>query len=299
MLNRGLTTLTTIARAGSFQRAAVELNMTLSAVSMQMKSLETALNVQLFDRSTRPPQLTPLGRQVELAAREVLTAEARMTDLCVADGALRGVYQIGFVPTASVRIAPGMLLAARRRFPSARFEMTTGLSDDLIKRVEAGELDAAVITSQGNPRNAIVLAEEEIVWALPLDHSDAPIERCLTTLPFIQFTPGTGIGRLIDAHLTKSGQKPKDVILLDSVEAVMECVRAGLGFTALPLPDVERYHIASVATRSLASPPLTRQLTLISHSRLTAGDQISALAGLFETKRSIAALPLDTGAAPG
>lgn len=281
MLNRSLATLTTIARTGSFQRAATELNMTLSAVSMQMKTLETTLNVQLFDRSTRPPQLTPLGRQVEMGAREVLAAETRMTNLCVAEGTLRGLYHIGFVPTASVRMAPGMLLAARQRFPAARFDMTTGLSDDLTHRVEAGELDAAVVTEQGNLDDSIVLAEEEIVWALPLSHAKVPIDACLTTLPFIQFTPGTGIGRLIDAHLTQSDQKPRDVILLDSVEAVMECVRAGLGFTALPVPDVERYQIASVATRSLSTPPLKRQLVLISHSRLTAGDQISALASLF------------------
>ncbi len=281
MLNRNLNTLTTIARTGSFQRAAIKLNMTLSAVSMQMKTLESTLDVQLFDRSTRPPQLTPLGRQVELGAREVLAAEARMLNLCVAEGTLRGLYQIGFVPTASVRIAPGMLSAARRRFPSARFEMTTGLSDDLTHRVEAGELDAAVVTEQGNLDDKIVLAEEEIVWALPLSHAKAPIDECLTTLPFIQFTPGTGIGRLIDAHLTKTDQTPRDAILLDSVEAVMECVRAGLGFTALPLPDVERYHLTSVAKRSLSQPPLKRQLVLISHSRLKAGDQIAALASLF------------------
>ncbi|MBY8976483.1 LysR family transcriptional regulator [Rhodobacteraceae bacterium NNCM2] len=281
MQTRTLDTLVTIARTGSFQKAAAELHMTLSAVSMQMKTLEATLGVPLFDRSTRPPQLTPLGRQVERAAREVLAAEARMNDLCAAEGTLKGIYHIGFVPTASVRLAPSMLLAARRAFPAARFEMTTGLSDDLIHRVEAGELDAAVVTAQANIPGAIVLREEEIVWALPLSHSEMTVEECLADLPFIQFTPGTGIGILIEEHLNRAAQRPAEQILVDSVEAVMECVRAGIGFTALPLPDVNRYGDGMVASRSLSDPPLMRELSLISHARLGAGDQIGALAALF------------------
>lgn len=283
MLTRGLNTLVTIARTGSFQRAATELNMTLSAVSMQMKTLEAALGAGLFDRSTRPPQLTPLGRQVELSARDVLAAEARMVGLCATEGVLKGIYHIGFVPTASVRLAPSMLLAARTEFPGVRFEMTTGLSDDLIHRVDAGELDAAVVTGSEGRGEAIVLAVEEIVWALPRSHANASIEECLIDLPFIQFTPGTGIGILIEAHLTKAGQLPQDVILVDSVEAVMECVRAGVGFTALPEPDVRRYGTEGVAQRSLSEPPLTRELALIGHPRLVAGDQIGALSRLFQT----------------
>ncbi|MEM7240048.1 MAG: LysR family transcriptional regulator, partial [Pseudomonadota bacterium] len=154
---RSLATLVTIARTGSFQRAANELNMTLSAVSMQMKTLEAALETDLFDRSTRPPQLTPLGRSVERKARDVLAAEAQMISLCAADGALSGTYQIGFVPTASVRLAPTMLRQVRRTFPDVRIEMTTGLSDDLTHRVEAGELDAAVVTRPEDGGGDLVL----------------------------------------------------------------------------------------------------------------------------------------------
>lgn len=284
MLNRPLATLVTIARTGSFQRAANELNMTLSAVSMQMKTLEQTLGVSLFDRSTRPPQLTPLGREVELAARDVLSAEETMTALVARPGRLSGIYHIGFVPTASVRVAPAMLLRARQAHPNARFEMTTGLSDDLTHRVNAGELDAAVVTGSVDAEDQTVIAEEEIVWALPADHERSPIERCLEELPFIQFIPATGIGSLIDAHLTRAGQAAKEVIVIDSVEAVMECVCAGLGFTALPKPDVERYGAGVVAMRSLSDPPLLRRLVLELHPRLSAGGQGDELAKLMKSE---------------
>ncbi|MEM9097072.1 MAG: LysR family transcriptional regulator [Pseudomonadota bacterium] len=283
MLNRPLATLVTIARTSSFQRAAHELNMTLSAVSMQMKTLEASLGVALFDRSTRPPQLTPLGREVELAARDVLAAEAKMTALVAEPGRLSGIYHIGFVPTASVRLAPGMLLHARAAHPEARFEMTTGLSDDLTRRVQAGELDAAVVTAKAEDRGQVIVAEEEIVWALPASHAETAIERCLEDLPFIQFIPATGIGSLIDAHLTDAGQAANEVIVIDSVEAVMECVRTGLGFTALPRPDVARYGGGHVASRSLSNPPLMRRLVLEQHPRLDAGDQGRELAKLLKS----------------
>ncbi|MEM7239682.1 MAG: LysR substrate-binding domain-containing protein, partial [Pseudomonadota bacterium] len=169
----------------------------------------------------------------------------------------------------------------RRTFPDVRIEMTTGLSDDLTHRVEAGELDAAVVTRPEDGGGDLVLAAEEIVWALPPDHAEVSIEQCLETLPFVQFTPGTGIGKLIDTHLSGEGRQPDEVILVDSVEAVMECVREGIGFTALPGPDVERYGSGIVSARSLSDPPLRRSLCLIGHSRLDAGGQIEALAALF------------------
>ncbi|MEO1794512.1 MAG: LysR family transcriptional regulator, partial [Pseudomonadota bacterium] len=69
---RFLETLVTVADTGGFTPAAAASNRTLSAVSMQMKMLERDLDAELFDRTRRPPSLTPLGRRVADQARDVL-----------------------------------------------------------------------------------------------------------------------------------------------------------------------------------------------------------------------------------
>ena len=76
--------------------------------------------------------------------------------------------------------------------------------------------------------------------------------------------PDTGIGKLIERAMLDY-DRPNDArtIVMDNLEAIMECVVAGLGFTLLPLPDVERYRVADVHTLE-APDTLERRLVLVS-----------------------------------
>ncbi len=264
MTPRSLRTLVAISELGSLSRAAEALGLTLSAVSMQMKALEAELGRALFDRTTRPPRLTPIGRRVAEAAREVVRSEDRLRALSAADG-LAGDWRIGFILTASVRILPGFLLRAREAAPAARFAVETGLSEALARAVGHGRLDAAVITRAGPAADALTLthlATEELVYAMPADAADWPLEDCAARLPFFQFAPETGIGRLVARHLRDTGLEPADTIPMDGIESILECVGRGLGFTALPKPDVARYGAARVASCPMRAPALTRDVVL-------------------------------------
>lgn len=102
MRTRLLETLVCIYRVQSFTRAAALQNMTLSALSMQMRTLEAELNAALFDRGFRPPQLTAVGRQIAVQAEELLKEEARIRSLCGSDNQLTGLYRLGFTQSAGV-----------------------------------------------------------------------------------------------------------------------------------------------------------------------------------------------------
>lgn len=267
MTPRALQTLIAIAEAGSFQEAARRRNMTLSAVSMQMKTLEQSLDAALFDRSHRPPQLTPMGRRVVAQARVIVAAHEDLAAVCgPADGALKGDFRLGFVLTASVRLLPSFLAQATDRFPRASFQVVTGLSDSLVARVENGGLDAAVVTAIDDLPPALTvsaIAREDMVYCLPADARDWPIARCMRELIFFHFLPDAGIGRLIARHLNQIGGAPDRVIVLDTVEAAAECVRAGVGFSVLPAPDVRRYARDDIVLRPLEPTAVTRTLALV------------------------------------
>lgn len=280
---RSLETFVEIAEQGSFIRTAENLNMTLSTVSMQMKVLEDELAVQLFDRSFRPPKLTPIGRKVAREAVSVLKASGQLFEACHPSDELTGDFHIGFVLTSSIRLLPKFLVKSQKEAPSATFHVETGLSDDLANRVVSGTLDAAIVTG-GNLPAAIdtrMLTREEMIYCLPPKASSWSIERCMNEMPFIHFMPQTGIGRLIAQHLEDEGFSPNRVIVLDSVEAVAECVGAGVGFSILPEPDIRRSAGENISLRSLLETPVMRELVLAYQKRGALAAKVDVLASLF------------------
>ncbi len=281
---KSLNTLIAIADNGSFQQTAVQLNMTLSAVSMQMKGLEDELEVPLFDRTHRPPKLTPMGRRVVEQARAVSRTSADLFSVCEQGEGLTGNFRIGFVGTSSVRLLPHFLMNARTHAPQASFAVQTGLSDELMERVSHGDLDAAVVTSASIPRaiQPHVLATEELLFCLPQQMEGWSVERCMKELPFIHFMPKTGIGQLIAGHLSEQRLTPKEVIVLDSVEAVAECVLAGAGFGILPKPDVARHANKGIVLRPLEPRPVTRQLVFVHQRRGVIADNVDEILGFFD-----------------
>lgn len=266
MQTRALKTLVKIAHFESFATAADQLNMTLSTVSMQMKTLERDLGVLLFDRSFRPPKLTPVGRSVARRAEDVLAAEEALIDVCRPSDRLTGSFRVGFVSTASVRLLPNFLKRAKRLAPGARFDLETGLSHFLEQKILDGLLDAAVVTAseQADPQLRYdVLRHERLVYAAPVSAKGRSLEALVSELPFLQFAPTTGIGKLIMRQL--SGYRDLDrrrIHVLDSVESIVECVKAGIGFTLLQEPDIRRYADEQVEIFAAENAEIARQLVL-------------------------------------
>lgn len=266
MQTRSLKSLVKISHVQSFSDAAEQLGMTLPALSMQMKSLEEALGAELFDRSVRPPRLTPVARAIVEEAVPLLRHEDNLIEICRQGGGLAGKFRLGFVTTAAVRLLPGFLQTASRELPQASFEFETGLSASLQQKVVSGLLDAAIITdADGLPSQLAseVLRQEPFVFAARKDLLDQGLPSLLSEGVFFHFMPDTGIGKLI-ARVMVSHERPAQskTVVLDNLEAIMECVSAGLGFTLLPVPDVERYRAPDLVVLD-AKATMQRKLVLV------------------------------------
>ncbi|MEM9308172.1 MAG: LysR family transcriptional regulator [Pseudomonadota bacterium] len=284
MQTRSLRSLLKIAKVGSFVQAADQMNMTLSALSMQMKALETELQVVLFDRSVRPPRLTPIGRSVVEKAALLLHQEDALTMLCRPSDTLAGQFRLGFVMTAAVRLLPQFLERARAFAPDASFAFETGLSRSLENRVLSGQIDAAVITDAGDLQDGIeaqVLREEPFVYAAHNSLLADDLQGLFRSATFFHFMPQTGIGKQIARHMEEHAHATAArTIVLDNLEAIMECVSGGLGYTLLPVPDVERYRSEAVNTIPLPAQ-LRRVLVLATLKDGTLGRHRSKLAQML------------------
>jgi len=252
---------------------------------MQMKSLEADLGVELFDRSFRPPMLTPIGRQMADGAAELLAAEEQLLELCRGKDDLAGQFRIGFVATAGVRLLPGFLHKASELAPSAQFNVEVDVSEALERKVASGLMDAAVVTASPSPSPSlryVTLRDENLVFAVPRAEKMGSPELASGSLPFLQFTPDTGIGILIAGHMAEHAHiRPHQRMVLNNVEAIMQCVNRGIGYTLLPEPDVQLYADDSIVEIRKPAKKLTRQLALVTQPSSPIGRRMDLVVELF------------------
>lgn len=156
---KALRTLVTIARHGTFARAADILSLTPSAVSLHIRSLEEELQVCLFDRSRRQVSLTEAGHLAVERAEGILAAYDEMADALVSGPGLHGRLKIGAIQTALAGRLPAALVRIKAEHPHLHISVLSGMSAELARRVEDGELDAAITTEPVPPTRP--------TWTLP------------------------------------------------------------------------------------------------------------------------------------
>lgn len=287
MHTRSLKTLVRVSTLGSFAKVAEEMNTTISTVSMQIKSIEEQLDLEIFDRSHRPPQLTPVGRVVCQRARVILDAEREMLGLSGKQDVLNGNFRIGFIPTASVRLLPSFLKKARETQSNASFELETALSEVLELRVQSGMLDAAIVTESGQRKPGLkyhLIKSEPLMFAIPRAFDALDISELRARVPFLQFNPGSGIGKLIQRYMSQGSENTgKQDIVLESVEAIVECVNEGLGFTLLAEPDISRYASEKCCVSPMRGKKLARQISLVMPEGGASDTFCTPLRALFNT----------------
>jgi DNA-binding transcriptional LysR family regulator len=134
-----------VVEAGSVSAAARDLYVTQSAVTRRLQRLETSLGATLLDRHTRPVMLTAAGQAALERCRRLLH-EVREVKAAAANGKLpAGELRIGVAHALTEFTLTEPIGQVRRKFPRVALQLRTGWSRDLLERVRARTLDAAVI----------------------------------------------------------------------------------------------------------------------------------------------------------
>jgi DNA-binding transcriptional LysR family regulator len=134
-----------IADSGSVSGAARALHVTQSAVTKRVQRLETALGTTLLDRAQRPIALTGPGQSALERCRRLLNDINDVRASIATDRPLHGEMRIGVAHALNAIALTKPLGMLRQEFPALGLRLATGWSRDLLERVRAGALDAAVI----------------------------------------------------------------------------------------------------------------------------------------------------------
>lgn len=160
-----LRTLVAIAETGNFSAAAEAVFRTPSAISMQVKRIEEIVGAQVFVRDSRRVDVTAEGAFLVEHARRMLalnrTAMARFVAPEVA-----GVVRVGAPDFIAEDFLPSMLRAFSETHPGITVDVVVEASGQMVKLVESGDLDFAMITCLETEIAGELLLRERLVWAM-------------------------------------------------------------------------------------------------------------------------------------
>ena len=233
-----------IAEEQSFTRAAQRCFVVQSALSRQIKSLESELGVRLFARTSRKVEVTPAGEAFVKQARLCLqAAERAKASAAAAHGQIRGSLTIGVIPTVTAVNIAAVLGAFRRSYPEVGVHVRTGGSDEFLRRIAAGELDvgflglAEGVTPQGVQTQE--LSQERLVAVLSEGHRLAGQHRLRLKEPFVDFPEGSSGREQSDLAFERARLRREVSLEVNTADLLTGLVRQGLG-VALVAPSVAR-----------------------------------------------------------
>lgn len=153
----------TVASTGGVTRAAALLNLTQSAVSMQVKRLEEALDAELLERTGRGMRLTPDGEMALGYARRMLVMNDELLDR-MRDVAPEGEIRLGVPHDIVPRCIPAVMRAFAAEYPRVRIVLTSSNTTDLHDRFAEGTCDV-ILTTEASPRpGGEELVRLPLVW---------------------------------------------------------------------------------------------------------------------------------------
>ena len=159
-----------VAEHGNFTTASDKCFVTQPTLSMQVQKLEEELGVIIFNRSTKPLQVTEIGKKVLFQAKKIVEESSRMNDVVSEEkGIIGGTLKVGIIPTVSSTLLPLFLNIFLKKHKNVELKIEEFNTETISQKLEDNTIDCAIA-------------------ATPLNNNTI-IERPLYYEPFIAYVP--------------------------------------------------------------------------------------------------------------
>lgn len=281
---RQLTIFEAVARHLSFTKAAEELHLTQPAVSMQIKQLEQATGVPLFELLGKRVYLTEAGQELQRYNRSItlLLAEAEQV-FEEMRGLKRGRLNITVASTANYFV-PRLWAAFRKRHPDVSVSLDVTNRAGLIRALGENQADLVIM---GMPPEGLDLVAESfmpnpLVVIAPPSHplataAQVPLKR-LQGETFLMREQGSGTRSLMERVFAEKGLSPATPIEMSGTEAIKQGVEAGLGLALLSVHTLEmELALKRLVVLNVEGFPVLREWYIVHRS----GKRLSTVAQAF------------------
>ena len=269
---RALKYFVKLAELKHFSKAADACFVSQPTLSTQVRKLEEELGVSLVERAPRKVMLTPIGEDIAHRARHILrdiehlnAAARRSKDPST------GNLKLGIFPTLAPYLLPHIVPQIRQRYPELRLQLVEEKTEDIIKMLDQGRLDAGVLALPVDQHGLemITLFEEQFVAAMPASH---PLADKTSISP--RDLEGEELLLLEEGHCLRdhalavcdlAGAHERVDFHATSMETLRQMVAANVGVTLMPMLAVKP-PIAptdNIALRNFEAPQPSRTIALV------------------------------------
>jgi DNA-binding transcriptional LysR family regulator len=267
---RQLEAFVLVYRAKSITRAANELGLTQSAVSILVRQLEALFGVRLFDRTTRAVHPTPAATQAYLAAERILgdtTGLARQMRN-IAESREGRVVLVASAGAASA-VMPRILAEFRKTNPAIEIEMYDVAADQLLSSLLGSDAEFGIGSIEGATRGILIepllrgqlcaigrkagrfAAARQLSWDELVD------------FPTIMMRRNTLIRLQIDEALARQGRSLSPTHEVSLINTALSMTAEGLGLSILPSHMLPAQQFPKLIAKPLMRPSISRQMSLI------------------------------------
>ncbi len=262
-----------VAENKNFTKAAQKCFVTQPTLSMQIQKLEEELDIVIFDRSKKPIELTTLGKEIVVQAKNIVNESNRMQDIVDQQkGYIGGEFKLGIIPTVMPTLLPMFLKTFIKKYPKVQLKIEELTTDEIINKLKDRNLDAAIAATPLETEflKERVLYFEPFVSYIPKNHR-LSAKKIITTADL----------DLNDLLLLEDGHCFKDSVLnicktlksnkdehfqleSGSIETLIKLSNEGLGMTLLPylhtvdLPEKDQENL-----HHFEQPTPAREISLI------------------------------------
>jgi DNA-binding transcriptional LysR family regulator len=255
-------TLHAVLRGGSFAAAAADMNLSPSAVSLQMKQMELYFGQPLFDRSALQVRPNAFALEIDgvfIESMSRLDALRRRSSPQV-----EGKVRLGIIEPLQVSLLPRLLRQVRARYPLLDVRPMRGRVKDMLDKLRSTELDAAIVTQPPNGGSRRLawtpLFREPLVAIAPPESTETRIADLFRRYEWIRFDKATVGGRLAANYLARHAPHARSRIDLQSLAAITALVSEGLGASVMPGQEASLYRAYPVRVLELGRSAPHRQI---------------------------------------
>ena len=276
----------TVARLGSFSKAADNLFLTQPAISKRIDKLEQLLNVRLFDRIGRQVSLTDAGRLLLPKAQQILiTLDDTSREINNLSGAVSGSLRIATSHHISLHRMPPYLRQFQQLFPQVELDIQFAESEVIYQGLIEGFWELGIITLSPTPHPQL---QQQRVWqdnmcfvAAP-DHHLSQLEELtlkqLSDYPALLSTPGTFTRELLNQRFDEASIPLQVGSSTNNLDTLRMLVSTGMGWSLLPSTLLN----PSLKQLNIDTPTITRDLGCVWHQQRSLSNAAQQFMNLLE-----------------
>lgn len=258
------------ARIGNFTRAATELHISQSALTVQIRQLEESLGVMLFDRSKRRVALTRAGVDVLGPLERILVdTEAVVSRTRQLSGLRRGIVVMAVLPSLAAQVLPRAIRRFTKLYPGVVVQIRDIVAERVIEAVKEEEVDFGIGSRsrlEEDLKTSLLQIDRLCAFVPPrhaLTKHDSVTLSELVACPLIVTGKDSSVREILEDTLKREKLPLTIAFETNYMSTALGLVKAGLGIAILPEAAGDMVKSGEVASITIVKPSLSRNIEII------------------------------------